>query len=76
MISAPDGPIFIIFAFALLIAVAIPMSQILHRTGFSRAWILVLFVPLPLVPLVFFWIYAFMRWPVEGEKEGEAAKPQ
>ncbi len=56
------------------IVVGIPVMQVLKRTGFSRAWVLILFVPL--VNLVFLWIYAFMRWPVEGEKEGEAAKPQ
>ena len=56
------------------IIVGIPVMQVLKRTGFSRAWVLILFVPL--VNLVFLWIYAFTRWPVEGEKEEEAAKPQ
>ncbi len=56
------------------VIVGIPVMQVLKRTGFSRAWVLILFVPL--VNLVFLWIYAFTSWPVEGEKEGEAAKPQ
>ena len=46
------------------VIVGVPIMQILKRTGFSRAWVLILFVPL--VNLVFLWIYAFKRWPVEG----------
>ena len=45
--------------------VGIPVMKILHRTGFSRAWVLVMFVPV--VALIFLWIYAFTRWPVESE---------
>jgi hypothetical protein len=45
--------------------VGVPVMRILRRTGFSRAWVLVMFVPV--VALVFLWIYAFTRWPVEGE---------
>jgi hypothetical protein len=47
------------------VIIGIPVMQILKRTGFSRAWVLILFVPL--VNLVFLWIYAFTRWPVEAE---------
>jgi uncharacterized membrane protein YhaH (DUF805 family) len=46
------------------VIVGIPVMRILHRTGFSRAWVLVMFVPI--VALIFLWIYAFKRWPVEG----------
>ena len=51
----------VIFWFAII---GIPVMQILKRTGFSRAWVLIMFVPI--VNLVFLWIYAFKRWPVEG----------
>jgi hypothetical protein len=44
--------------------IGIPIMQILHRVGHSRAWILIMFVPV--VNLVFLWIFAFKRWPVEG----------
>jgi hypothetical protein len=47
------------------VIVGIPVMQILKRTGFSRAWVLILIVPL--VNLVFLWIYVFTRWPVEAE---------
>ena len=46
------------------VIVGVPIMQILKRTGFSRAWVLILFVPI--VNLVFLWIYAFKRWPVES----------
>ncbi|HLL27557.1 MAG TPA: hypothetical protein VKT73_07900 [Xanthobacteraceae bacterium] len=52
----------LIFWFVIL---GIPLMQILRRTGFSRAWVLIMFVPI--VNIVFLWIYAFTRWPVEGE---------
>jgi len=46
-----------------LLFVAIPVTQILHKAGYSRAWVLIgLF---PLVSLVFLWIFAFSRWPIE-----------
>jgi uncharacterized membrane protein YhaH (DUF805 family) len=43
--------------------VGVPVMRILHRTGFSAAWVLIMFVPV--VNVVFLWIYAFTRWPVE-----------
>ena len=35
--------------------------RILHRTGFSGWWIILMFVPL--VNVIMFWIFAFIRWP-------------
>jgi len=65
MSSDHDG-VFVLIGLAIwFILVGIPVMQILHRTGFSRAWVLIAFVPV--VNLVFLWIYAFKRWPVEGD---------
>ena len=64
MDGQPHGFILIGLLFWFVV-VGVPVMQILKRTGFSRAWVLILFVPL--VNLVFLWIYAFTRWPVEGE---------
>ena len=53
----------------ILIALAIvlvPILKIIHKAGYSRIWVLVLFIPF--VNLVFLWIFAFSRWPVEGNK--------
>jgi hypothetical protein len=41
----------------------IPIMQVLRRAGYSRAWILIMFVPL--LNIIFLWIFAFKRWPVE-----------
>ena len=65
MNNDPSGLVVIVGLIFWFIIVGIPVMQILKRTGFSRAWVLVLFVPL--VNLVFLWIYAFTRWPVEGD---------
>ena len=62
--NEPNGAYIIIALVLWFVIVGIPVMQILHRTGFSRAWILIAFVPV--VNLVFLWIYAFKRWPVEG----------
>jgi|NitcycUWRROWE17A_1032939.scaffolds.fasta_scaffold00768_2 hypothetical protein len=74
MDGEPNGVFILIGLIFWFVVVGIPVMQVLKRTGFSRAWVLILFVPL--VNLVFLWIYAFTRWPVEGEAEGEATKPQ
>jgi hypothetical protein len=41
----------------------IPIMQVMHRAGYSRAWILIMFVPL--LNIIFLWIFAFRRWPAE-----------
>lgn len=39
----------------------IPIQQILHRTGHSRWWSLLMFVPL--VNWIGLWVLAYVRWP-------------
>ena len=65
MDGQPHGGFIFIGLIFWFVIVGVPVMQILKRTGFSRAWVLIMFVPL--VNLVFLWIYAFTRWPVEGE---------
>ena len=45
----------------LIIVVAVPVANILHRAGRSRWWTILAFVPL--VNLVRLWVFAFTRWP-------------
>lgn len=47
----------------LIIAVLLlpPLTQILHKAGYSRWWILLYFVPL--VNIVALWLFAFRKWP-------------
>jgi hypothetical protein len=65
MNSDPNGAYILIGLVFWFIIIGILIMQILKRTGFSRVWVLILFVPF--VNLVFHWIYAFKRWPVESE---------
>jgi len=44
---------------------AVPVAQLLYRTGHSRLWVLLAFVPL--VNIIFLWIWAFKRWPVDPQ---------
>jgi hypothetical protein len=55
---------YLIFLIVYFCIFGIPIMQILKRVGHSRAWVLIMLVPL--VNLVFLWIFAFKRWPVEG----------
>ena len=41
----------------------IPASQVIRKAGYSPVWILIMFVPI--VGVVFLWIFAFSRWPIE-----------
>jgi hypothetical protein len=45
----------------LIIIVAVPVANILHRAGRSRWWTILAF--LPLVNLIGLWVFAFTRWP-------------
>ncbi len=55
---------FLVWLVVCFVIVGIPVIQILKKAGYSPFWVLVAFVPL--VNLIFLWIFAFSRWPVEG----------
>ena len=44
-----------------LIVTGIPTARILARTGYSRWWTLLNFIPL--VNIVALWVLAYRRWP-------------
>lgn len=56
-----------IFFWQLIIIAAIvlitlwPCWRILAKAGFSRWWVILVF--LPIVNLVMVWLFAFIRWP-------------
>jgi O-antigen/teichoic acid export membrane protein len=59
------GPLFFIVMLAFYFAIfGVPVMQLLARTGHSRLWILIAFVPL--VNFVFLWVWAFKRWPTDA----------
>ena len=45
----------------LIVIFGLPIARILHRSGRSRWWTIVAF--LPLLNLIGFWMFAFARWP-------------
>ena len=45
----------------MVILVAVPVANILHRAGRSRWWTVAAFVPL--LNLFALWVFAFSRWP-------------
>jgi uncharacterized membrane protein YhaH (DUF805 family) len=51
-----------------LILVAVPIARILHRAGRSGWWTILAFVPL--LNLIFMWVFAFSRWPAVDRKVG------
>jgi hypothetical protein len=48
---------------ALLVFWMLPTSLILKKAGFSPWWCLLVFVPV--ANFIAFWVFAFVRWPVE-----------
>jgi hypothetical protein len=35
--------------------------KVLNKAGFSRVWVLLAFIPI--LNIIFLWIFAFVRWP-------------
>ncbi len=58
------GMIFPLLAFLLLIG--IPAAMILGKAGYSRAWVILAFIPM--VNLVALWVFAFAKWPIVDPK--------
>jgi hypothetical protein len=51
----------IVMPLLIIILVGVPIANVLHRTGRSRWWTILAFVPL--VNLISLWVFAFTRWP-------------
>jgi hypothetical protein len=64
--------LFVVMALMALTLFAIPVANILHRTGHSRWWTLVAVVPL--VNMLFLWAFAFGPWPAMKERSRGAGR--
>ena len=54
----------IVMPLLLIILVAVPVANVLHRAGRSRWWTVLAFVPgLNIIGL---WVFAFSHWPKLG----------
>lgn len=49
--------IFIIY----LVVIFIPIAKILRKSGYSRTWGILAFIPI--VNLIALWVFAFAKWP-------------
>jgi len=56
----------IVMPVLMLALVGVPVANILHRTGRSRWWTVLAFIPL--VNLICLWVFAFARWPAMDRK--------
>jgi predicted PurR-regulated permease PerM len=57
----PFTPMHLLVISIVLATFLIPIQEILHRTGHSRWWCLLMFVPL--VNWIGLWVLAYVRWP-------------
>jgi uncharacterized membrane protein YhaH (DUF805 family) len=60
------GPVALIALVFFYAVVVYPYVRVLHRTGFSGWWVLLLLVPGPNFIMV--WIFAFVKWPIIDQK--------
>lgn len=50
-------------------AFVIVFGRVLNRAGYSRWWVLTMFVPL--LNLIMLWVFAYADWPISG-RHGQA----
>lgn len=51
----------VVFALLLVWAFIVVFGRIINRAGYSRWWLLTMFVPV--LNLIMLWIFAFADWP-------------
>ena len=59
------GPLSLVFLLIVAAVFLVPIAQIIHKAGYSRIWVLLWFVPL--LNLIFLWIFAFSDWPSKSK---------
>lgn len=56
-----------VLPFLVMIAlIGIPAALILGKAGYSKAWVILAFIPI--INLVALWVFALAKWPALGEK--------
>jgi hypothetical protein len=61
MNEGTNGAVILIGLVIWFVVLGVPVMKILNKAGFSRVWVLLAFVPL--LNIIFLWIFAFVRWP-------------
>lgn len=59
--------VFIVIYVAFLVLAIVATVKIVTKAGYSGWWVLIGLIPL--VNIVFYFIFAFSRWPILGELE-------
>jgi hypothetical protein len=55
---------FLMWLVIYFVIIGVPVIQILKKAGYSPIWVIAAFIPF--VNLIFLWVFAFSRWPMEG----------
>jgi len=53
------GMIFPVLAY--LVVIGIPAAVVIGKAGYSRAWVILAFIPI--INLIALWVFAFAKWP-------------
>jgi hypothetical protein len=61
MDQGANGAFILIGLMVWFVIVGIPVMKVLNKAGFSRVWVLLAFIPI--LNIIFLWIFAFVRWP-------------
>jgi len=56
-----EASLALVLGVAIIVLVVWVYGRILNKAGYSRWWVLLLFVPL--VNLIMIWVFAFAQWP-------------
>ncbi len=64
------SPVHFIILIAFILVIGIPIVKILRRTGHSRWWVILYFVPI--ANLVALWVFANAKWRVS---EADMTRP-
>ena len=59
-----------VFILVFIVAFIIPIARVLKRVGHSP-WLALLYA-IPIVNLIFLWIFAFTRWPRDAGDQSKA----
>jgi uncharacterized membrane protein YhaH (DUF805 family) len=58
-----EGLVGLIIIAVWVLVFIVPAAKVLRRVGFSGWWSILAVVPL--VGIIAFWIFAFVRWPID-----------
>lgn len=69
--TVPGGfeSVLIIISLVAFILWILLLIKIIKKSGFSGWWVLVTLIPV--LNLIFIWVFAFIKWPIENAKTNQ-----